>query len=193
MKSNLELMRNSIHFWRCQDVLLSNIFIIPIYYVTVGIMWKPTDALPMTVEQRRMLEGWIRARTTPQRMVLRSKICLGAADGRSNNAIAKELETSRPTVLLWRERFLKEGVWGLSEDAPHGPSAQRLDVKKVKAIVETTLQTTPPGATQWSTRTMAEKLGVSHSSVGEFGMPTGCSSTEPRRSSCPKTDDLLKN
>jgi len=131
-------------------------------------MWKPTDALPMTMEQRKTLERWIRAGTTPQRMVLRSQICLLAADGRSNNGIAKELDTSRPTVLLWRERFHKQGLLGLSEDAPHGPSAQRLDPKKVKAIVETTLQTTPPDATQWSTRTMAGKLGVSHSSVARI-------------------------
>src|SRR3990172_5420121 len=121
-------------------------------------MWKPTDALPITMEQRKALERWIRAGSTPQRMVLRSRICLLAADGRSNNAVAKELGTSRPTLLLL----------GLSEDAPHGPSAQRLDPKKVKAIVEKTLHTTPPGATQWSTRTMAEKLGVSHSSVARI-------------------------
>jgi transposase len=131
-------------------------------------MWKPTDALPMTIEQREILERWIRAGTTPQRMVLRSQICLLAADGRSNNAIAKELGTSRPTVLLWRERFHKQGVLGLSEDAPHGPSAQRLDPQKVKTIVEKTRQTTPPGATQWSTRTMSEKMGVSHSSVARI-------------------------
>lgn len=131
-------------------------------------MWKPTDALPMTMEQRKTLETWIRAGTTPQRMVLRSQICLLAADGRSNNAIAKELDTSRPTILLWRERFNKQGFLGLSEDAPHGPSAQRLDSKKIRAVVETTLHTTPPGATQWSTRTMAKKLGVSHSSVARI-------------------------
>ena len=134
----------------------------------VGGMWKPTDALPMTIEQRKTLERWVRAGTTPQRIVLRSRICLLAADGRSNNAIAKELGTSRPTVLLWRERFRKQGPLGLSEDAPHGPSTQRLNPRKVKAIVETTLQTTPPGATQWSTRMMAEKLGVSHSSVARI-------------------------
>ena len=131
-------------------------------------MWKPTDTLPMTMEQRKTLEGWIRAGTTPQRMVLRSKICLRAADGRSNNAIAKGLRTSRPTVLLWRERFVKQGLLGLSEDAPHGPSAQRLTPQKVKAVVETTLQTVPPGATHWSTRMMAEELGVSHSSVARI-------------------------
>jgi len=131
-------------------------------------MWKPTEALQMTVEQKRTLESWVRAGTTPQRMVMRSKICLLAANGHSNNAIAKELKTSRPTVILWRKRFREEGLLGLSEDAPHGISARRLDASKVRSIVDTTLQSTPADATQWSTRTMAKELGVSHSSVSRI-------------------------
>ena len=69
---------------------------------------------------------------------MRYQICLLAANGHSNNAIAKELRTSRPTVLLWRKRFKKEGLLGLSEDAPHGTSDQRLDAQKVRAIVDIT-------------------------------------------------------
>ena len=103
-------------------------------------MWKPTDPLVMTSEQRRTLEAWVHARTTPQRVVLRSRICLLAADGKSNNAIARQLGTSRPTVILWRNRFKKEGPPGLAEDAPHGPSPQRLHAAKIKEIVERTLQ-----------------------------------------------------
>src|SRR3990170_168551 len=119
-------------------------------------MWKPADSLPMAVEQKKTLEAWIRAKTTPQRIVLRSRICLLAAEGTSNNAIARHLETSRPTVLLWRKRFEGAGPSGLSEDAPHGPSAHRLSSQKVRAIVEATLQTTPQDATHLSTRTMAK-------------------------------------
>ena len=131
-------------------------------------MWKPPKPLTMTMEQKSTLDAWIRARTTPQRMVLRSQICLLAADGRSNNAIAKELNTSRPTVLLWRNRFNQQGILGLSEDASHGQSVKRLDVTKLKTIVNTTLHTLPPDATQWSTRTMAKKLKVSHMSVARI-------------------------
>ena len=120
------------------------------------------------MEQRKTLEAWIRAKTTPQRVVLRSRICLLAAEGKSNNAIAHELGTSRPTVLLWRKRFEDAGPSGLSEDAPHGPSAQRLSALKVKAIVEATLHTTPEDATHWSTRTMAVKQGISHASVARI-------------------------
>ena len=101
-------------------------------------MWKQAPELPMSQEQRKILEAWVCAGTTPQRMVLRAKICLLAAQGLSNNAIAKQIGTSRPTVLLWRNRFAEKGIIGISEDAPHGPSSRRLDAKKVKEIVEAT-------------------------------------------------------
>lgn len=122
----------------------------------------------MTGAQKQTLEVWIRAKTSPQRVVLRSRICLLAAEGLANNAIAQRLETSRPTVLLWRKRFNDAGPSGLSEDAPHGPSAQRLSSRKVRAIVEATLHTTPPDATHWSTRTLAHAQGVSHASVARI-------------------------
>jgi len=122
----------------------------------------------MTEEQRNALETWVRARTTPQRVVLRSKICLLAAEGLSNNAIAAQLGTSRPTVLNWRERFLEKGVLGISEDAPHGASSRRLDSQMVKNIVEATLHTVPKDATHWSTRAMAETQGISHMTVARI-------------------------
>lgn len=122
----------------------------------------------MTVDQRMVLEACIRAKTTPQRVVLRSRICLLAANGQANSAIARELCTSRPTVLQWRERFEKHGPSGLAEDAPHGPSSRRLAAHKVRAIVDATLQTTPPGATHWSTRTLAEKMGVGHATIARI-------------------------
>lgn len=122
----------------------------------------------MTKDQRITLEAWVRAGTTPQRVVLRSKICLLAADGISNYAIAKQLGTSRPTVLTWRKRFLDKGPLGISEDATHGASSRQLDSRKVKRIVEATLHTVPKGATHWSTRTMAEAQGVSHMTVARI-------------------------
>src|SRR5664280_3151734 len=118
-------------------------------------MWKPANTLVMTGEQRRTLEVWVRAKKTPQRVVLRSRICLLAAEGMSHNAIAKRLNTSRPTVILWTYRFHEQGLTGLSEDAPHGLSPKRLNAEKVRAIVEATLHTKPKDSTQWSTRTMA--------------------------------------
>ena len=119
----------------------------------------------MTGEQQKTLEAWVHAKTTAQRIVLRSRICLLAAQGQSNNSIARQLRVTRPTVLLWRKRFVERGSVGLSEDAPHGPSRRRTEAKTIKAIVEATLHTTPPDATQWSTRTMAMKFGVSNATI----------------------------
>lgn len=122
----------------------------------------------MSAEHAKTLEAWVRAKTTPQRTVLRARICLLAAQGHSNNAIAKQLKTSRPTVLLWRARFAQHGPAGLAEDAPHGRSTQALPAAKVKAIVHATLHTTPPDATHWSTRTMAKAQGVSNATVARI-------------------------
>ena len=128
-------------------------------------MWQPTKPLPMIEEQKKALEAWVQASTTAQRIVLRSRICLLAAAGQSNNAIAGQLEVTRPTVLLWRKRFAEQGPPGLAEDAPHGRSSRRTQDKVTKAIVEATLHTTPPDATHWSTRTMATKFGVSNATI----------------------------
>ncbi|MGB6064700.1 MAG: helix-turn-helix domain-containing protein [Desulfomonilaceae bacterium] len=93
-------------------------------------MPKAAESLPMIDEQRKQLETWLSARKTSRGLALRAQICLLAADGLSNSAIAKELNTSRPTVILWRKRFEDQGPKGLTKDAPHGPSSRRLEGAK---------------------------------------------------------------
>lgn len=124
--------------------------------------------MPMTEEQRTTLEAWVRAKTSPQRTVLRARICLLAVEGLPNRAIARDLKTSRPTVVHWRQRFAERGPAGLAEDAPHGPSSRALSSDKVRAIVDATLHTTPKDATHWSTRSMAKAMGVSNATVARI-------------------------
>jgi transposase len=133
-----------------------------------GFMWKPAEKLSMTEEQRKTLNAWVGAKTSPQRTVLRARICLLAADGLPNRIIAQDLKTSRPTVVQWRKRFEERGSEGLAEDAPHGLSSRALSAEKIKAIVEATLHTTPPDATHWSTRTMAQAKGVSNATISRI-------------------------
>jgi transposase len=64
------------------------------------------------------LETWVRGRNRPYRQVVRTKIITMAADGVSNQDIAKILGVSRPMVQLWRERFLALRLAGLKQDAP---------------------------------------------------------------------------
>src|SRR2546426_8358923 len=131
-------------------------------------MWQSADSLPLTEEQKNQLENWVEAPSTPQKIVLRARICLLAHEGMPNRRIAQKLKTSRPTVILWRKHFLHAGVSGLEQEPPRKPSSQRLEADQVKAIVEATLQTKPADATHWSCRTLAEKFRVSHMSVARI-------------------------
>ena len=88
-----------------------------------------------------------------------------AADGVPSQDIAEALEISRPTVQLWRERFLALRLEGLQKDAPRPGRIPSIPEKKVRAVVEATLHTTPPGATHWSVRTMAKAQGISRMAV----------------------------
>ena len=128
-------------------------------------MWKKADALVVTEQDRRTIEVWVRSKKTPQGLVLRAKICLLASEGISHSSIAKSLNTSRPTVILWTNRFQKKRLSGLSEDARHILHTRRLDAEKIKSIVEATLHTKPKDSTRWSQRTMAISQSVSRSTV----------------------------
>jgi len=128
-------------------------------------MWESPEALEVSEEARRTLEGWVNARTSPQRIVMRARIVLLAAQGLANRRIAQEVRTSRPTVILWRDRFAAGGVAALLEDAPGRGRPASITRAKLKRIIEATTQTRPRGATHWSTRSLAKAQGISHATV----------------------------
>jgi transposase len=115
--------------------------------------------------QRALLERWARAHGTPQSVATRARIVLMAADGQSNSAIARTLDVSRPTVILWRERFAAGGPQALCEVKEGRGRKRSISAAKVKEIVVATTQTTPPGETHWSCRSMAKAQGVSPATV----------------------------
>jgi transposase len=111
------------------------------------------------------LDQWSRSRTLPTRVVERAQIVRFAADGMPSQEIAARLGISRPTVQLWRERFLALRLPGLEQDAPRPGRLPRIAEAKIRAVIEATLHTTPPAATHWSTRTMAAAQGLSEATV----------------------------
>ena len=135
-------------------------------------MWANSAALAVTPEDRRELQRIVRSGKTEQRIALRARIVFGAADGHSNNALAKELKTSRPTVIDWRARFAEGGVKALYEDRPRGRSFKPLVRAKETEVIART-QTAPPQATQWSCRRMAKICGISKASVQRIWQANG--------------------
>lgn len=60
--------------------------------------------------------------TLPYFMVLRAKMVLLAAQGLSNDAIARRLNTRREIVSMWRKRFFEKRLAGLEDlDRPGRP------------------------------------------------------------------------
>ena len=122
-------------------------------------------AILLSSAERSTLTAWATAKRLPLRVIQRAQIVTLAADGVTSRDIAEQLEISRPTVQLWRERFLALRVAGLEKDAPRPGRIPSIPATKIRVIVEATLHTTPPAATHWSTRTMAQAHGVSEATV----------------------------
>src|SRR3712207_1152697 len=146
--------------------------------------YRVPTALELSEAERAELESWARRRKTAQALALRARIVVRAAAGLSNTAIAAELGVAKHTVGKWRERFARLRADGLL-DEPRPGAPRRVGDEQVAALVDRTLATRPEGATHWSLRTMAKASGLSATTVGAFGAPSGCGRTGPRPSSCP--------
>ena len=88
-----------------------------------------------------------------------------AADGFANTRIAAEVQVSPVTVTSWRDRFEETGLKDLSAVRAGRRRKPSIPQAKVEEIVRLTLTETPPGEAHWSCRSMAERAGVSSSTV----------------------------
>ena len=124
-------------------------------------MSRRAESILLSDQEQVILRTWARARSQPQRLVQRAQIILMAAEGVESQQIAHGLQVSRPTVQLWRERFLALRTAGLEKDAPRPGRLPAISDQKRAAIVEATLHRQPYTATHCSTRLMAKTQGDS--------------------------------
>jgi transposase len=113
---------------------------------------------------RARLESIVADRNSASKHVWRANIVLATAEGLGTNAIMRLTSKSKPCVWRWQERYIETGVDGLLRDKTR-PSRKKPLSAEVKLKVLTTTMQPPPNATHWSTRSMAEAVGISHSSV----------------------------
>ena len=130
-----------------------------------GFMSRIAETIVLTKKEQGTINTWVKSKTLPVRIAQRAHIIQMAANNYENKEIAATLNVSRPTVQLWRERFLALRLSGLEKDAPRPGRIPRIRHKKVLAIVNATLHSTPSDATHWSTRSMAKTQGVSNATV----------------------------
>jgi len=125
---------------------------------------RPKNKLELSDQESEALRRYDRGRTVSQALALRARIVRRCASGLSNQEVAEELGVTPQMVGKWRQRFVDLRIAGLS-DAPRPNVSRKLSDERVEELIRTTLDATPPGATHWSTRKLAKRVGVSQSTV----------------------------
>jgi transposase len=119
----------------------------------------------LSAEQRKMLESRARARSAAARSVERARIVLLAAAGMQDKQIAAKLKIMPEKAARWRNRFLDGGWAALDKDAPRPGRTPTITPAKIQEVIRKTTQEKPSNATHWSTRNMAQAVGLSEKSV----------------------------
>jgi transposase len=125
---------------------------------------RPTKALILTAEEKAKLQLIARRPKTDQRTALRARLILDCATGLTNTAVAAKRSVRIQTVGKWRQRFLEGRLEALG-DAPRPGPPRTITDAQVEAVVTRTLETRPPQATHWSTRSMAAASGLTQNAI----------------------------
>lgn len=134
----------------------------------MGQRGRPTAQITLSDEERETLERWARRPKTGQALALRCRIVLAAAEGSTNQQIAKRLECHPVTVGKWRNRFAERRFDGLI-DEPRPGQPRKITDEIVEQVIVATLEESPPeGVTQWSTRSMAARVGLNQTAVSRI-------------------------
>ncbi|MGH2535170.1 MAG: IS630 family transposase [Thermomicrobiales bacterium] len=127
---------------------------------------RTAPPLEVTTEERAALTRMSRSSSLPQRQVIAAKGLVLAADGVATIEVARRLGVSPDRVRRWRARFEAQGPAGVGQVAPGRGRKPSLPEGTVAEIVRMTLEERPDdGSTHWSTRALAEALGVSRETV----------------------------
>ncbi|MEE4026082.1 IS630 family transposase [Gordonia sp. PKS22-38] len=119
----------------------------------------------LTEDESLTLTRWAKRRKSAQGLALRSRIVLGCAEGLTNKEVAARERISPQTVGKWRRRFVEARLDGLVDD-PRPGRPPSIAADKIEDVVVTTLEQTPANATHWSRAKMAERTGMSRSTIG---------------------------
>ena len=140
-------------------------------------MGRPKAALVLSPGQRERLEGMAHSRSLPTGLVIRVRIVLLSASGKTNQQIARQLGLANATVGKWRRRFLEQDVAGLHDELRPGRPRPISD-ERVAQLVRKTLDTKPKDGTHWSIRQIARQARLSKSTVHRIWQAFGL---EPHR------------
>src|SRR6201987_667920 len=127
-------------------------------------MGRRFGSLELDEGERRELTSLASRRSTAQGLAQRARIILACADGEQSKVVAARLGIDPDTVGKWRRRFAAHRLVGLSGVAGSG-RPRTIEDARIETVIVRTLETKPPNATHWSSRSMARASGLSVSTV----------------------------
>src|SRR6266481_1087930 len=123
------------------------------------------DLIVLDRKARRELEQLLTDGNAAQKVAKGARIVLMTAAGHGVVAIMREVGVSKTTVWRWQDYFADAGVDGLIKGRSKPPGRKPLGAAMKLKVVEKTVKERPANATHWSVRSMAEEMGISHTSV----------------------------
>src|SRR6202163_3663978 len=126
----------------------------------------------LTKQQHSDLSSIAQSRALPAGYVFRAKLILLLAEGSSFNAIKRQLQTTAPTIIRWKQRFRQHGLEGLDTYHP-GQMPSVLTPALRARILAATRRNPSDGSTHWSCRKLASALGVSKDAVHRVWQEAG--------------------
>src|ERR1700681_2198188 len=140
----------------------------------------------LTPSERGDLRDRLRSRTLPAEDVRRARLILLLAQGKSYFAIRQQLGCNPNYISRWKGRFEAERLGGLYSRHSGRAGEKRTPALEAK-ILEWTRRPAADGSTHWSSRKLAQHLGVSHMMVARVWRRAGLK--PPRIERCMASDD----
>jgi transposase len=120
-----------------------------------------TVSVVVGAEDRARLAAVVGDRNRPHKHVQRAKIVLLSAQRLPVLTVAGQLGVSRPSVWRWQQRFAEAGVEGLLRDKTRKPGKAPLSAETVAQVLALPCTEAPGGATHWTGRAAASRIGIS--------------------------------
>lgn len=160
-------------------------------------MGRVAKPIEFSQQERQVLEAIVSKKTNEARLVQRAKMVLLCSDGVPINEIAKKLDIRPNTVIVWRDRYQKEGIKGLYDRSRSGKPVRYAEAFRNDVLQ--LLETPPPdGLASWDGPSLAARLNVSKDAVWRLLRKEGiclsrqrswCVSTDPEF--VPKAADII--
>ena len=128
---------------------------------------RPTLPIVLTAQEQQVLTALSRRPKTPQGQARRAQAILLFGQGLNNQQVSRKVGFCEPTVGKLRKRFYHTRLEGVF-DLPRSGAPRTIGDEKVAEVVRLTLESKPKNKTHWSTRTMAQRCGISNERVSRI-------------------------